>query len=62
MKIRLWDDELLCGRTDGQWLCAILRTRLNTSQLMLYKEIIAIFFPEIHKQHITTLCEQKVEF
>ena len=28
---------------------------------MLYREIIAGFFPHIHTQHINTLCGQNVE-
>ena len=28
---------------------------------MLYREIIAVFFSEIHTRHINTLCGQKVE-
>jgi hypothetical protein len=39
---------------------AILRTRLKTSQLMLYREIMAVY-SEIHTKHINTLCGQKVE-
>jgi hypothetical protein len=34
---------------------------IKTSQLMLYREIIAVF-SEIHTKHINTLCGQKVEF
>jgi len=33
---------------------------MKTSQLMLYREIIA-FFSEIHTKHINTLCGQNVE-
>ena len=29
---------------------------------MLCREIIAVFFSEIHTKHLNTLCEQKVEF
>ena len=29
---------------------------------MLYMEIIAVFFPEIHTELINTLCGQNVEF
>jgi len=28
---------------------------------MLYREIIAVFFSQIHTKHINTLCEQNVE-
>ena len=54
-------------RTDGQtwrsWqsLFAILRTRLKTSQLILYREIIAVC-SQIHTKHINTLCGLNVEF
>jgi hypothetical protein len=34
---------------------------IKTSQLMLYREIIAVC-SEIHTQHINTLCGQNVEF
>ena len=34
---------------------------IKTSQLMLYKEIIAVC-SEIHTKHINTLCGQNVEF
>jgi hypothetical protein len=34
---------------------------IKTSQLMLYREIIAVC-SEIHTEHTNTLCEQKVEF
>jgi len=34
---------------------------IQTSQLMLYREIIAIC-SEIHTKHINTLCGQNVEF
>jgi len=27
----------------------------------LYREIISVFFPEIHTKHINTLCGQNVE-
>jgi len=33
---------------------------LKTSQLMLYREIIAVCF-EIHTKHINTVCGQNVE-
>ena len=54
-----------CGRTDT-WLSqqspvVILRTHLTTSQLMLYREIIAVC-SEIHTKHTNTLCEQNVQF
>jgi len=35
-----------------------LRLGYKTNQLMLYKEIIAVF-SQIHTKHINTLCEQK---
>jgi len=38
----------------------MLRTRLKTSQLVLYREIIAVC-SEIHTKHINTLCGQNVE-
>ena len=34
---------------------------IKTSQLMLYKEIIAVY-SQIHTKHINTLCGQNVEF
>jgi len=34
---------------------------MKTSQLMLYREIIAVFFSEIHTRHINTECGQNVE-
>jgi hypothetical protein len=34
---------------------------INTSLLMLYREIIAVC-SEIHTKHVNTLCRQKVEF
>ena len=34
---------------------------VKINQLMLYKEIIAVFF-QIHTKHINTLCGQNVEF
>jgi hypothetical protein len=34
---------------------------IKTSQLMLHREIIALF-SEIHTEHINTLCGQNVEF
>ena len=34
---------------------------IKTSQLMLYREIIAVC-SQIHKKHINTLCGQNVEF
>ena len=33
---------------------------IQTSQLMLYREIMAVCF-EIHTKHITTVCGQNVE-
>ena len=39
---------------------ANLRTRLKTSQLMLYREIMAVC-SEIHTKHINTVCGQNVE-
>jgi hypothetical protein len=36
-------------------------TVIKTSQLMLYREIIAVCF-EVHIKHINTLCGKKVEF
>jgi hypothetical protein len=39
---------------------ANLRKRLKASQLMLYREIIAVC-SEIHIAHINTLCGQNVE-
>ena len=40
---------------------AIMRTRLKPSQLMLYREIIAVC-SESHTKHINTVCGQNVEF
>jgi hypothetical protein len=37
-----------------------LRLGIQTSQLMLYREIIAVC-AEIHTKHINTLCGQKIE-
>jgi len=34
---------------------------IKTRQLMLYREIIAVFFSEISTKHINTLCGQNVE-
>ena len=39
----------------------ILRLCIQTSQLMLYREIIAVC-SQIHTKHINTLCGQNVEF
>ena len=38
-----------------------LRLVIKTSQLMLYREIIAVC-SEIHTKHINTVCGQNVEF
>jgi hypothetical protein len=37
------------------------REIIKTSQLMLYKEIIAVF-SRIHTKHINTLCGQHIKF
>ena len=34
---------------------------LKTTQLMLYREIIAVFFSKIHTKYVNSLCGQKVE-
>ena len=38
-----------------------VKSVIKTSQLMLYREIIAVC-SQIHTKHINTLCGQKVEF
>jgi hypothetical protein len=48
------------GHGETKSLLAVMRTRLKTSQLMLYREIIAVC-SEIHTKHINTLCGQNVE-
>jgi hypothetical protein len=52
------------GRTDRDEAMFAFRsseTRQETSQLLLYMEIVAVC-SEIHTKHINTLCGQNVEF
>ena len=65
MKIPLVGAELFCadGRTDMTKLIVACRNFANApkiSQLMLYREIMAVC-SEIHTKHINTLCGQNVE-
>ena len=56
--------ELLNVKTGGTysdcWALSVSDSVIKTSQLMLYREIIAVC-SQIHTKHINTLCGQNVE-
>jgi len=48
------------GKYSDHWAVKSYISVIKTSQLMLYREIIAVF-SEIHTKHTNTLCGQNVE-
>jgi tryptophanase len=56
--------ELLKCQTGGtycdHWAVKGYNSVIKTSQLMLYREIIAVYF-QINTKHVNTLCGQNVE-
>jgi len=48
------------GTQSDHWALEGSTSVMKNSQLMLYREIIAVFL-EIHTKHINTPCGQKVE-
>ena len=62
----MWDERRICeclpgGTYSDQWALEGLISVIKTSQLMLYREIVAVC-SEIHIKHINTLCGMNVEF
>ena len=51
----------LAGTYSNHWALKGLTSVIKTSQLMLYRQIIAVC-SEIHTKHINSLCGQNVEF
>ena len=49
------------GTYSNHWVLKFQISVIKTSQLMLYREIIAVR-PQIHTKHINALCGQNVEF
>ena len=55
-----WDHEFLCIKIQSVPRSKHCVSVIQTSQLMLYREIIAVC-SQIHTKHINTLCGQSVE-